>query len=371
MTAILQFGTSRFLQAHADLFLSEALARGQAIGRVTVVQSSGDPGRAGRLAALAAPGGFPVRIRGLKGGQVVDRETRVTSVARGLSTATDWAEVSRIATHEAQVILSNTSEAGWLPQPADSAPDFDQSMSFPAKLRILLRDRFRAGGVPVQVMPTELVADNGRVLRDRVMALAAGDDPAFRGWLAHGVIWVSSLVDRIVSAPIEPAGAAAEPYALWAIGAVPGLRLPCAHEDVRVFADLGVPVALKLYLLNLAHTVMADDWIAAGGPPGALVREEMADPATRARLVALYDDEILPAFDAAGIGPLARAYAAQTMERFANPFLDHRLSEIAGNHGPKIRNRCLGFLDWAKGHGDDRPRPRLTALAARLKEFPG
>ncbi|WP_281032621.1 hypothetical protein [Phyllobacterium salinisoli] len=32
ITPILQFGTSRFLQAHADLFVSDALARGEAPG---------------------------------------------------------------------------------------------------------------------------------------------------------------------------------------------------------------------------------------------------------------------------------------------------------------------------------------------------
>ena len=52
MTPILQFGTSRFLQAHADLFVSDALARGQALGPITVVHSSGDAGRSHRLAAL-------------------------------------------------------------------------------------------------------------------------------------------------------------------------------------------------------------------------------------------------------------------------------------------------------------------------------
>ena len=43
VTPILQFGTSRFLQAHADLFISQAMTQGSALGPVTVVQSSGDP----------------------------------------------------------------------------------------------------------------------------------------------------------------------------------------------------------------------------------------------------------------------------------------------------------------------------------------
>ena len=37
---ILQFGTGRFLQAHVDLFVSEALAAGKALGRIAVVQTT-------------------------------------------------------------------------------------------------------------------------------------------------------------------------------------------------------------------------------------------------------------------------------------------------------------------------------------------
>ena len=37
---ILQFGTSRFLQAHADLFVSEAAQAKQALGNITIVQTT-------------------------------------------------------------------------------------------------------------------------------------------------------------------------------------------------------------------------------------------------------------------------------------------------------------------------------------------
>lgn len=37
VTPIVRFGTSRFLQAHADLFISEALKGGRAVGPITVV----------------------------------------------------------------------------------------------------------------------------------------------------------------------------------------------------------------------------------------------------------------------------------------------------------------------------------------------
>lgn len=214
VTPILQFGTSRFLQAHADLYLDEAGA-----GPVTVVQSSGDPARVARLAALARPGGYPVRVRGLVDGQKVDREQRVRSVARTLSTATDWAEICRIMCEEVRIVLSNTGDAGCRPAADDGAATFRQGMSYPAKLMHLLLARFEGNPSPVQVMPLDLVTDNGAVLKRRVLDLAAGPPQAFLDWLDRDVVCVSSLVDSIVSGPSEPAGVVAEPYRLWAIEA--------------------------------------------------------------------------------------------------------------------------------------------------------
>jgi tagaturonate reductase len=355
-TPILQFGTSRFLQAHADLFLSEALARDGALGRVTVVQSSGDAARRGRLAALAAPDGFVVRVQGLEAGRKVSFETRVTSIHRALTTATDWPEICGIAAEEAEIILSNTSESGWAAQRADAGAEFDQAMSYPAKLTHLLRARFRAGGRPLQVMPTELVAHNGETLRAHVLALAAPLDPDLAAWIGREVRFVNSLVDRIVSAPLEPAGAVTEPYALWAIEDCPGLVLPCHHPAVQVVADLDRVEKLKLHILNLGHTWLVADWQARGGAE-TFVRELLADPAIRGRLEALYADEVLPGFAARGFVE-APAYAAATLDRFANPFLDHRLSDIAQNHAEKISRRVAAFLSWSGSQA-----PQLRALA--------
>jgi tagaturonate reductase len=363
-TPILQFGTSRLLQAHADLFLSEALEKGQGLGRITVVQSSGDVARSGRLAALSSQQGFPVRIRGVEAGQIIDSIQSVTSVARALSTATDWPEICRIAAEEAEIILSNTADAGYAPSPVDGGAAFDQAMSFPGKLTHLLQHRYRTTGLPVQIMPVELISNNGQVLRDRVLEIV--QDRGFRTWLQTQVRWVNSLVDRIVSEPIEPAGAIAEPYALWAVEDQPGLILPCTHPAIRVYSSLEEPASLKLFLLNLAHTVLADDWMADGRPSDRFVRHVMADPVARAALEQLYRDELLPGFAAAGMGEAATAYIATTLERFANPFLDHRISDIAQNHAEKIDRRCHRFLDWAASHGDHAAKPRLRALAAKV-----
>ena len=76
--------------------------------------------------------------------------------------------------------------------------------------------------------------------------------------------WANSLVDRIVSEPLAPAGAVAEPYALWAIEDQPGLVTPCRHPAIVVTNDLRPYLRLKLFILNLGHTYLAEVWSTKG-----------------------------------------------------------------------------------------------------------
>lgn len=355
---VLQFGTSRFLQAHADLFLSEAMASGQPVGPVTVIQSSGNATRNARLQALTK--GFPVRIQGLENGLPVRRETRVTSITRAYDTMTDWPEICATSRH-ARIILSNTSEAGWTPQPADTLGHFDQSMSYPAKLAHLLYARFRLTDAPVQIMPTELVPRNGDTLRARTLPLAAALSQPFHDWLAAQT-FANSLVDRIVSEPLDPAGAVAEPYALWAIEAAPALVAPCDHSAIQIVPDLGPIERRKLHILNLGHTYLVSNWLKSDRQ-AQFVRDLMNTAKLRTDLQSLYEAEVLPTFAAAG-DTTAPAYVAATLDRFANPFLDHRLSDLAQNHTAKLAHRIGAFLDWSKALNVTGDHPRLASALA-------
>lgn len=365
-TPILQFGTSRFLQAHADLFLSQAMEDGQDVGPITVVQSTGDPARAKRLGALV--GSYPVRIEGLKDGQRQQETIAVKSVARTLSTACDWVQIVRTFVNEAQIVLSNTGDTGFAPNARDTDLQFDQAMSYPAKLTHLLRLRFAAGAAPIQIMPMELIADNGAVLKRRVMQLAEQDPAEFRTYLERDVTWVNSLVDRIVSQPLEPAGAVAEPYALWAIEAQPGLILPCDHPSVQIVPSLAEIEALKLFVLNLGHTFLADRWLRAQGADDILVRNLIQDPIELASLKNVLNNEVRPAFVAAGLEKQFDPYVDTTIERFSNPFLDHRIADISQNHHQKVERRIAAMQDWAKAQGDHSIKPSLTEIVAFSKE---
>lgn len=185
-------------------------------------------------------------------------------------------------------------------------------------------------------------------------------DPNFRAWLRDEVTWVDSLDDRIVSEPLEPAGAVAEPYALWAIQSRPGLRLPCTHPAVRVVQDLDAVARLKLFIINLGHTWLVSEWIRQGRPH-RFVRELLGDPAWARQLEDLYGEEVLPAFTAAGEGEAAQQYVAITLDRFANPFLHHPLADIAQNHAQKVECRIAAFLGWTGSQGNTVAKPRLSA----------
>lgn len=366
---VVQFGTSRFLQAHADLFIHEAREAGQAVGPVAVVQTSGAASRAGRVAAFGAAGGYPVIIRGIADGAPVERQVTVTSIDRGLSATTDWDAVTALFVEEAEIVLSNTGDTGYAIDPADRGPGLVAAhppVSFPGKLTQLLYRRWQAGGRPLTLLPCELINRNGRVLQGLVLDLAAeaGLPEAFSAWLRESVLVTDTLVDRIVSEPIEPVGAVAEPYALWAIERRPGLVLPCEHPCIVLADDLEPYERLKLHILNLGHTFLAEIWQREGRPAAETVREILADPAIRARLDALYRDEVVPGFAARGMGRQAKDYVAATLDRFLNPYLNHRIADIAQNHLQKVERRVDAFLAWVEETGVTPEAPVLRALAA-------
>lgn len=360
MTAcpILQFGTSRFLQAHVDLFVSEANA-----GPIAVVQTTGSPDSRRRIAGFRTTRPYPVHLRGLADGQPVDRTFAVNSIAAAFDADHDWHEVKRHFIHDAQWIISNTGDRGYEPH-LDDRPNDAPPHGFPAKLTTLLHARWQAGAPAPTLLPCELISDNGRILRDAVLAIAQAWslDPAFLAWLTDACRWMNSLVDRIVPTSLDPVGAIAEPYALWAIEDQPGFIPPCHHPDIRVVPDLAPYERLKLHILNLGHTVLAETWHAAGRNPNETVVQAIADPLMSGPLAIIYDSEVLPVFAALGMATEAATYRATVLDRFANPHLQHRLADIYVNHGAKKLRRIGAFLDLAHDVAPTHPTPILTRM---------
>jgi len=361
---ILQFGTSRFLQAHVDLFVSEALAKGEAAGRIAVVQTTSSSDSRRRLAFFNQGRPYRVHIQGLAHGGVVDQWIEVSSIGRGLDANLEWGQVESLFVNEARWVVSNTGDRGY-ELDADDQLNGPPPRSFPAKLTKLLFARFSAGRPPPTLLPCELIVGNGGKLRSIVLDVATswGLAEAFRRWV-EDCLWVNSLVDRIVSQPLEPAGAVAEPYALWAVERRPGLEMPCRHPAIVLTDDLSRYVRLKLFILNLGHTYLAEGWAARGADPSATVRQLLAQAVIKNDLNDLYDREVLPVFAAIGLGEEAQAYRSAVVERFMNPFLDHFLADIFTNHAAKKRRRFGGLIELKLSCGLDLPQPRLAAALA-------
>jgi tagaturonate reductase len=349
---ILQFGLGRFLRAFADLFVHHANELGQAVGRVVVVQSTGDE----RATLLNRAGGrYHVRIRGLWKGSVVDRIETVTSISRALVAANQWDEIRAVARIPSlRVVLSNTTEAGYELNPADR-PDSAPPRSFPAKLLAVLRERFETGQPGLTIVPCELQEHNADLLQGIVLKLARewGLAEPLQTWLRESCSWHNTLVDRIVTDPTESRSemasedlisealmAVGEPYGLWAIQQKAGATSFLEHPHVVWTPDVQPYFLRKVRILNGAHTAL----LIKAWPRGLkTVREAVLDPELGPWLERILFEEIVPTVaervdDAAG-------FARQTLERFKNPFLEHLLANIAKQHAAKVAIRLVTTRD--------------------------
>lgn len=360
---ILQFGAGGFLRGFADLFAHHANTTGRPVGRIVVVQSTGEE----RARLINAAGGrYHVAIRGLERGAVVDRVEECASISRALVAQSQWDEVLAVAASpDLRFILSNVTEAGYAVS-ADDAPGATPPVSFPAKLRGALLARWRAGAAPPTMLPCELHEDNAAKLRALVVQVAErfGDPPAFVDWLREKCVWLASLVDRIVPGrPAEhpllasdPLLIAAEPFAFWALESHPAAAAWPDHPAIVRTPDVRPYFLRKVRILNGAHTALL---CRVGTDRFATVLDAMNDPPTAAWLERLVFEEIVPVL--AGRCAEPEQFGRQTLERFRNPFLKHRLKDIALHHAAKKVIRLESTLkDYEERFGS---RPPLLAAA--------
>jgi tagaturonate reductase len=383
---VLQIGEGNFLRAFVDWMLHVSRSKGLFDGTVAVVQ----PRPTGRvkIRQLAAQDGlFTVVTRGLEKGKPVERREIVTVIAEAFDPYAEWERFIALAREpELRFIVSNTTEAGlrYEPEPPGDGP----IASFPGKAARLLHERWRTfQGDPRRgliLLPCELTERNGDALRDAVLRHAAdwGWPEAFREWVRQHNRFLNTLVDRIVTGYPDAEQAeswfaewgyrdamltTAEPYHLWAIEGEPELddelRLRKAGLNVHYTGDLAAFRERKVRILNGAHTWMAPIGLLHGVQT---VREALEHPALGPAVREAVYGEIVPATADAG-GEL-EAYADSVFERFANPYIRHRLSDIAMNSLSKFRVRLLPSLAWYAERGERIP-PRLTEGLAGLLRY--
>ncbi|QDT39268.1 altronate dehydrogenase [Stratiformator vulcanicus] len=363
---ILQFGAGRFLRGFIDRFVHEANAAGQDVGRVVVVQST-----SGKRAQLLKehPKGYPVVVRGYRDGELIEERTDVASVSRALVADSEWDEVMRFAgSPHLKLLVTNATEAGYV-----LSGDTDKGLApntMPGKLTRVLHRRFETGGDPVTVLPCELIAENATRLQNLVVQQAEQWklDSRFVYWLANECVWLNNLVDCMISdlpdehAAVQenPLAIMAEPYALLAIERPRSGELNLFdHPAVKVVDDLAPYYLRKVRVLNGVHTAMVAKYL---GSEYETVQAVLDSPDGIKWTRELLYEEIVPTLKDRVEG--ADQFADDTLDRFRNPHMAHRLSNIRLNHEDKVPVR-LGptAVDYEKLFG--KKPPILTSCMER------
>lgn len=360
---VLQFGTGVLLRGLCDYYIHKANQQGIFKGRVVLVKSTDRPGAD---AFTEQDGLFTHCIKGIDHGKAIEETVVNAAISRTLTAATEWNAILDLAqSADMQVIISNTTEVG-IQYVANDPISGGSPKSFPAKLLAFLVARFEhfngSAESGMVIVPTELIINNGDVLKEIIVKLAADHQlpEAFTTWLNSHNHFCNSLVDRIVpGAPDAQTNAAicadlgysdknliiSEVYSLWAIQG--GSRV----KEVLSFAkaDAGVVIAedieiyreLKLRLLNGTHTLMCGMSYLLGF---RLVKDVMANGYLSKLIMNLMLSELALAIPYKMDFKVADRFGRAVLDRFRNPFINHKLIDITVQYTTKMRMRNVPLV---------------------------
>lgn len=373
---VAQFGTGNFLRAFADYMIDVANEKGCFDGDVVMVKQV--PGK-GSDRLVAQGGTYHVILQGKQDGKIVDEVRTITAVRGTVNPYTDYEAYQTLAKLESlRFVISNTTEAGIVYDETDQFETLP-AVSYPGRLVQFLYERWQAfNGDPEKgliILPVELIEDNGKVLKECCVKLIKrwnlGED--FLNWVENANIFTSTLVDRIVSGKSDAMSAkfpedsmyvVAEPFGLWIIASDKDITadfpLDKAGMPVVFTDDLKPFRERKVRVLNGTHTAMAMISYLCGVD---IVADAMKDELLRKYVDHVSYEELAPAVPQ----PIeeTREFADEVMERFENPFLNHKLLDISLNSVSKWRARDLPTVCDTIAAGKD-PKVLVFSLAALL-----
>lgn len=237
------------------------------------------------------------------------------------------------------------------------------------------RERERAGVGPISFVVCDNILNGGEVLRALALEFAdvRGEDAVVR-WLEEHGRFPNAVVDRIVPAPTDEirreaasrTGArdeglvATEPFFRWIVQDDFAARRPrWERGGARFVPDVGPWQAVKLNLVNAPHSFLAYLGLLTGH---TTTYGAVEDPILRRGVEATYTDDLIPAVPAHDdIAPAAEAESA--LRRFGNPFIAHRLDQIAAGGSTKLSQRLISPVRAAKEKGRDAPWLALILAA--------
>jgi tagaturonate reductase len=360
---VLQFGTGVLLRGLCDYFIDKANKQGIFNGRIVVVKST-DKGDADDF--NEQDGLFTHAVKGIENGQAVEEYILNASISRTLSARTQWQEILDCAKNpEMQIVISNTTEVGIAFLENDNISN-NPPASFPVKLLGFLHERWKffEGSIEsgMVIVPTELVVGNGDLLKDIVLKQAQKNnlESAFIDWLKTYNSFCNSLVDRIVPGKPEKEMVVelqtkfgyednlmvlSEVYRLWAIQGDEHVRkiLSFAQVDSGVIIERDIEIyrELKLRMLNGTHTLQCAISYLLGF---RTVKDVMANDYLSRIIMNLMLGEIALAIPYKIDSKVKDRFGRMVLDRFRNPFLNHKLLDISVQYTTKMKMRNIPIL---------------------------
>jgi tagaturonate reductase len=380
---VVQFGEGNFLRAFVDYAFYRLNKEVDFNAGIAMVQ----PLKDGMVHLINDQDGlYTLFMNGIKKGEKIQDIELITNIVKAINPYTEFADYLALAKEEElQFIVSNTTEAGIEFIESDT-PEMQPPVSFPAKLTILLYERFKHfkgdASKGLTIIPCELIDYNSETLKKYILQYVDlwKLEDAFKIWVSDACTYHSTLVDRIVPgyprAEIEEYNnkvdyqdnliVAAEPFFLWAIEGGDALKakLPFHKTDlnVKIVDDIRPFKMIKVRILNGAHTAMVPLSLLYGNK---LVMETVNGDFT-GKFVNSVISEISETLDMDKNE--ITAYSEEVMDRFKNPFIKHALADIALNSISKFKVRVLPSL-LAYYNANKKLPVNLTFSLASLIQF--
>ena len=383
---VLQFGEGNFLRAFVDYWFDLANEKADWNGKCVLVQPIA-PGLAKMI--NEQEGLYTLYLRGSENGQKVDDKRVISSVSRCLNPYEEegFKQMMDVAaSDDLEIIVSNTTEAGIVYDPACKLEDVPAS-SFPGKLTQVLYHRYKAGKKGIIMLACELIDNNGKELLKCVNQYIEqwGLEDGFKKYVNEDCTFCGSLVDRIVPGRIrdpkevaeleekhgyaDPLLDVGEVFGVWVIEGdtklndVLPFRKAGIEDHVFVTPDMSPYKKRKVRILNGAHTGFVLGAYLAGFD---IVRDCMHDETIRGFMNTMLYDEVIPTLAADLDVEDCKAFAAAVENRFDNPFIDHALLSICLNSTAKWRARDLPTLKDYVAETGNLPKCLSTSLATLI-----
>lgn len=384
---IIQFGEGNFLRAFIGYAIQALNKKANFNAGIAVVQ----PIDKGLVQMLNNQDGlYTLFMKGVKKGEEIQEKELITNIVKGVNPYTDFKSYLSVAREEAlEFVISNTTEAG-IAYVASDTPKMEPPSSFPAKLTILLYERFKHFNGDAKkgltIIPCELINHNSEALKEIILKYISdwnlGNE--FKNWILEHNSFHSTLVDRIVPGypkdEIETYNAqldyqdnlivAAEVFLLWVIEGGDELKskLPFHKTDldVKIVDDMQPYRTRKVRILNGAHTAMVPFSYLYGN---RTVKQSVDNHFTGNFIKKAVFNEIIDTLDMDRNE--LNNFAEEIFDRFRNPFIIHNLSSIALNSISKFKVRVLpSLLGYVKIHSKV-PTNLTYAFASLIRFYKG